>query len=253
MRKNIIAGNWKMHTSLREGVALASALDKKIQKHEGNIEAGVIIAPPLTHLSLIKQVIKEERICLAAQNCSSEIKGAYTGEVSAKMLKSFGVNAVIIGHSERREYFNETDEILTKKVNLVLENDMKPIFCCGENLGQREEGTHFGVIKSQIQNALFHLSANDFSKLIIAYEPIWAIGTGVTASSEQAQEMHAFIRNVLKEKYGKEIAENISILYGGSMKPANAKELLAQTDVDGGLIGGASLDADDFFEIIKFA
>lgn len=251
MRKKIVAGNWKMHTNLREGVALASAIDKLIQKNEINNETGIVIAPPLTHLSLINQVINTERICLAAQNCASEIKGAFTGEVSAKMLSTVGVKAVIIGHSERRAYYGETDEILKKKVRLVLENKMRPIFCCGELLDEREKNNHFNIVKSQIENAIFDFSPEEFSKIIIAYEPVWAIGTGVTASAAQAQEMHAFIRKILSDKFGEQAAENTSILYGGSVKASNAQELFSQKDVDGGLVGGASLDADEFFGIIK--
>jgi triosephosphate isomerase len=251
MRKKIVAGNWKMHTNIREGVALASAIDKAVEKSEIKSEIGIIIAPPLTHLSLINQVINDERVCLAAQNCSSESKGAFTGEVSAKMLHSVGVKAVIVGHSERRAYYGETDEILTKKIKSVIENSMLPIFCCGEVLEQREKGIHFELVKSQIENALFGFTSEEYSKIIIAYEPVWAIGTGKTASSAQAQEMHEFIRKTVESKFGKDLAENTTILYGGSVKASNAKELFSQKDVDGGLVGGASLDADEFLEIIK--
>ncbi|MBN1252538.1 MAG: triose-phosphate isomerase [Bacteroidales bacterium] len=251
MRKKIVAGNWKMHTCIEEGVILAAEINSKVKKEVSNQETGIIIAPPFTHLSIIGQIVDNERICIAAQNCSSEPKGAFTGEVSAKMLKSFGVKAVILGHSERRAYYVETNEILLKKVNLVLENDLKPIFCCGEKLEERESKNHFNVVKSQIEQVLFNLDVENFSKCIIAYEPVWAIGTGVTASSEQAQEMHLFIRNLIVEKFGKEISENITILYGGSCKPSNSKELFSKPDVDGGLIGGASLDADDFIAIIN--
>ena len=253
MRKKIVAGNWKMHTNIREGVALASAIDKLIQKKPVNSETGIVIAPPLTHLSLIGQVIDNERICLTAQNCAAESKGAFTGEVSAKMLKSIGCKAVIIGHSERRAYYGETDEILSKKVNLLLENNLKPIFCCGEQLEEREKENHFNIIKAQIENALFDLSEKDFSEIVIAYEPVWAIGTGVTASAAQAQEMQAFIRKIIAEKYGKNIADDLTILYGGSVKPGNAKDIFSQPDVDGGLIGGAALDAESFYSIIDAA
>ena len=253
MRKKIVAGNWKMHTNIREGVALASSIDKKIQKETVKPETGIIIAPPLVHLTFVNQVIDADRICLAAQNCSSEAKGAFTGEVSAKMLSSAGCKAVIIGHSERRAYYGENDEILMKKVNLVLENEMKAIFCFGEKLEQREAGNHFEVVENQIKNVVFKLSEKEFQNIILAYEPVWAIGTGVTASSAQAQEMHAFIRKLIVDKFGNDVAENTTILYGGSVKPGNAKELFSQKDVDGGLIGGASLSADDFFEIIVSA
>ncbi len=249
MRKKIVAGNWKMHTNLREGLSLASSIDKRIQKGDLSPNTCIVIAPPFIHLSMISQVIDTDKICLAAQNCAAESKGAFTGEVSAKMLKSVGCNAVIIGHSERRAYYDETDEILAKKVNLVLENDLKPIFCCGEKLNERESGNHFNIVKNQIENALFHLSNEQLSNIIIAYEPVWAIGTGKTASSQQAQEMHAYIRKIIGEKFGTEIAENLTILYGGSVKPANAEEIFSEPDVDGGLIGGASLDADNFYDI----
>ena len=242
-----------MHTNLREGASLAALIDKLVQKNGVNTETGIIIAPPMIHLTTVNQLIDDSKICLAAQNCAAESKGAFTGETSAKMLKSAGCKAVIIGHSERRAYYGDTDELIMKKVNLVIENDMKPIFCCGELLEEREKDNHFNIIKSQIENTIFNLSANDFSKLIVAYEPVWAIGTGVTASSEQAQEMHAFIRKIIADKFGNDIAENTTILYGGSVKPNNAKELFAQTDVDGGLVGGASLDAESFYEIIKSA
>ncbi len=251
MRKKIVAGNWKMHTNLREGVALASAIDKLVQKNEVRDEVGIIIAPPLTHLSLINQVINNERICLAAQNCSSETKGAFTGEVSAKMLSTVGVKAVLVGHSERRAYYGENDSILTKKLALVIENDMRPIFCCGEVLEERENNNHFNIVRAQLENVLFSFSDNDFSKMIIAYEPIWAIGTGVTASSAQAQEMHEFIRKTLTEKFGNEAAGETTILYGGSVKSSNAEDIFSQKDVDGGLVGGASLNAEEFFKIIS--
>jgi triosephosphate isomerase len=249
MRKKIAAGNWKMHTNLREGVALASEIDKKLQKAPINSEIGIVIAVPFTHLATISQVIDTERICIAAQNVAFEPKGAYTGEIGAKMLKSVGVKAVIIGHSERRQYFGENDDILAKKITRVIENDMKAIFCCGEVLSERNSGNHFNVVENQVKNALFGFSSEDIKKVIIAYEPVWAIGTGVTATSAQAQEMHAFIRKLISQKYGNEIAQNMTILYGGSVKPDNSKELFAQEDVDGGLIGGASLDAEDFYKI----
>ncbi len=251
MRKQIVAGNWKMHTCLQEGTALATSINKMVKKEVNNKDTGVIIAPPHTHLSVVSQLIDTDRICLAAQNCASEAKGAYTGEVSAKMLSSFGVKAVILGHSERRAYYGETNETLMKKVNLVIENEMKPIFCCGEKLDQREAGNYFEVVKEQIENVVFNLSKEDFEKIVIAYEPVWAIGTGKTASSDQAQEIHAYIRKLISQKFGNEVAENTTILYGGSCKPSNAEELFSKKDVDGGLIGGASLKAEDFIGIIK--
>ncbi|OQX98905.1 MAG: triose-phosphate isomerase [Bacteroidetes bacterium 4572_117] len=251
MRKQIVAGNWKMHTSLQEGSALATSINKMVKNEVENKETGVVIAPPHTHLSVVNQLINTERICLAAQNCASEAKGAFTGEVSAKMLSTFGVKAVILGHSERRAYYGETNETLMKKVNLVIENNMKPIFCCGEKLEEREAGNYFDVVKEQIENVVFNLSKEDFEKVIIAYEPVWAIGTGKTASSDQAQEMHAYIRKLIVEKFGNDIADNTTILYGGSCKPSNAVELFSKPDVDGGLIGGASLKAEDFIGIIN--
>jgi len=251
MRKQIVAGNWKMHTCLQEGSALATSINKKAKKDVKNNDTGIVIAPPLTHLSVVAQLIDTERICLAAQNCASEPKGAFTGEVSAKMLSSFGVKAVILGHSERRAYYGETNETLLKKVNLVIENDMRPIFCCGEKLEERESGNYFDVVKEQIENVVFTLTKEQFEKIIIAYEPVWAIGTGKTASSYQAQDMHAYIRNLIFEKYGNDIADNTTILYGGSCKPSNAEELFSKPDVDGGLIGGASLNAEDFIAIVN--
>ncbi|MCF6366902.1 MAG: triose-phosphate isomerase [Bacteroidales bacterium] len=251
MRKKIVAGNWKMNTILREGVSLASDINKGLKDFSLREEVEVIIAPPFTHLTFVKQVIDNDNIKVSAQNCAAEDKGAYTGEVSAEMLKMLGCGAVILGHSERRAYYNETSETLFKKVNQALANNLTPIFCCGEMLEQREAGNHFNIVETQISDGLFHLSESDFAKVVIAYEPVWAIGTGVTASKEQAQEMHEFIRKIVKTKYGNNIAENLTILYGGSVKPSNAKEIFAQPDVDGGLIGGASLNAESFIDIIK--
>lgn len=209
-----------------------------------------MIAPPFTHLAEIAKTIDTDRVCLAAQNCASEEKGAYTGEVAVPMLKALGVKAVIIGHSERRAYFAEADQTLNKKVKLTLKHGLKPIFCCGEKLDEREAKNHFEVVKTQIENGLFDLSAEDFANVIVAYEPVWAIGTGVTATPEQAQEMHKYIRDLIAQKYGQQQADNTTLLYGGSCKPGNAKELFSNPDVDGGLIGGASLKADDFYRII---
>ena len=249
MRKKIVAGNWKMNTSLADGVKLAADVNYFVAGFQ-NKDIGVAIAPPFTHLAEISKVIDNDRICLTAQNCSSEPSGAFTGEVSASMLAGIGVKAVIIGHSERREYFRESGELLAKKVGQVLNEGMKPIFCIGETLDQRESGKQEEVVSSQLEEGLFHLTEEEFRNIIIAYEPVWAIGTGKTASPEQAQDMHNFIRKTVKNKYGTELAENLTILYGGSCKPSNAKEIFSQPDVDGGLIGGASLKSDDFGAII---
>lgn len=251
MRKKIVAGNWKMNTLVREGVALASDINTELKNINLPDDVQVIIAPPFTHIAFAEQVIDGNKLYVAGQNCATEDEGAYTGEVSAAMLKALGCSSVITGHSERRAYYHETSEILAKKTEQILKNDMMPIFCCGEKLEERKAEKHFDVVKNQISEALFHLGENDFSKIVIAYEPVWAIGTGVTASKEQAQEMHAYIRKITDEKYGKEISENLTILYGGSVKPANAKEIFSMPDVDGGLIGGAALKADSFIDIIK--
>ncbi len=249
MRRNIVAGNWKMNKTLEEGLKLIEDINLNIKKIDAkNVQ--IIVATPFIHLAkAVEKAVSPVRI--SAQNCASEEKGAYTGEVSAEMLRSTGVEFVILGHSERRAYYGETDEVLAKKVDLALAYKLQPIFCIGEVLEERKAKKHFEVVKKQIENGLFHLSEKDFSKIIIAYEPVWAIGTGETATPEQAQEIHHYIRKVVADKYNDEIADNLSILYGGSMKPSNAKELVAQPDVDGGLIGGASLDADDFCRIIE--
>lgn len=250
MRKNIVAGNWKMNTTVEEAVALAEGVKKAVAEGKKS-NAEVVIAPPFVNLSEVAKVIEGTDIVLASQNCADQKGGAYTGEVSVDMLAAVGVKAVILGHSERREYYKEGNETLTKKVALVLEKGMTPIFCIGEVLAEREAGKHFNVVKEQIEGGLFNLSAEDFSKVVIAYEPVWAIGTGVTASSDQAQEIHEFIRKTLADKYGAEVADNTTILYGGSCKPTNAQELFGKADVDGGLIGGASLKAEDFLGIIN--
>ncbi len=250
MRKNIVAGNWKMNKTLEEGVQLAKEINTLVE--QGIPEnTGVIIAPPYIHLTEIARQINPKLISLSAQNCASEDAGAYTGEVSAAMVRSTGATHVIIGHSERRHYFGETNPILKKKIELALENDLTPIYCCGEVLEERKSGGHFDVVKKQISEALFFLAPEEFGRLIIAYEPVWAIGTGETATPEQAQEMHAFIRGLIRERYGETTAGETTILYGGSCKPSNAKELFANPDVDGGLIGGASLKAEDFYAIIQ--
>ena len=247
MRKKIVAGNWKMNTLLKDGMELAKAVER-LEK-EKKSDALVIIAPPYTHLSRVKDLIGDVK--LAAQNCASEESGAFTGEVSADMLLSVGVEYVIIGHSERRSYYHEDDALLNQKTRLALSRGLKPIFCCGEVLEEREEGKLYDVIREQLSVGLEGLSAEDMSKVVIAYEPVWAIGTGIVATPEQAQEMHKFIRELLAELYNQEVAENMTILYGGSCKPSNAAELFANPDVDGGLIGGASLKAEDFLGIVN--
>jgi len=236
-----------MNTLLKEGMELAEKIEK-LEK-EKTSDAIVIIAPPFTHLSKINELISGVK--LAAQNCASEESGAYTGEVSPGMLISAGVEYVIIGHSERRSYYNEDDALLNKKVKLALSSGLKPIFCCGEVLAERESGKHFDVVKEQVAEGLKDLSGAQFSNVIIAYEPVWAIGTGVTASPGQAQEMHAYIRELIGEIFGADAAEDTTILYGGSCKPSNAGELFSNADVDGGLIGGASLKAEDFYGIVN--
>jgi triosephosphate isomerase len=247
MRKKIVAGNWKMNTLLKDGMELAKAVEK-LEK-EKTSDALVIIAPPFTHLSRVKELI--ERVKLAAQNCASEEAGAYTGEVSPDMLKSVGAEYVILGHSERRAYYGEDDELLNKKTKLALSKGLKPIFCCGEVLEEREGGKLFDVIRKQISVGLKDLTSDEMARVVIAYEPVWAIGTGVVASPGQAQEMHKFIRDLLAELYDDAVAEEMTILYGGSCKPSNAAELFANPDVDGGLIGGASLKAEDFLGIVN--
>ncbi|MDD2525833.1 MAG: triose-phosphate isomerase [Bacteroidales bacterium] len=248
MRKNIVAGNWKMNKTLQEGVALAKDLNEALKQKSVNCD--VVICTPFIHLASVAAEIDQTKLGLGAENCADKKSGAYTGEVSAAMVASTGANYVILGHSERRQYYGETSEILKDKVTLALENNLTPIFCIGEVLAEREAGKHFEVVNTQLKEALFDLSAEDFSKIVIAYEPVWAIGTGKTASSDQAQEIHAVIRQTIAEKYGKEVADNTSILYGGSCKASNAQELFAKADVDGGLIGGAALTVEDFMGII---
>jgi triosephosphate isomerase len=249
MRKMIVAGNWKMNTDLSAAKNLALELKNSLSNYNG--DKGVIIAPPFTNLSEVGNIIKDTPIQLASQNCASEESGAYTGEVSVSMIKSVGAEAVIIGHSERREYFKESNETLLKKLNLTLNAGMRPIFCFGEVLEERESGAHESTVDKQLTETVFKLKPEEFSKVVLAYEPVWAIGTGKVATPEQAQEMHAFIRKRIVENFGEALAENTTILYGGSCKPSNAKELFSQKDVDGGLIGGASLKADDFVAIIN--
>ena len=249
MRKNIVAGNWKMNKTLQEGLALAKELDAALKGR--TITCDVIIGTPFIHLASIAAAIDTTRIGVAAENCADKESGAYTGEVSAAMVASTGARYVIIGHSERRAYYHETSPILIEKVKLALSNGLTPIFCVGEVLEEREAGKHFEVVARQVEEALFTLDQTDFAKLILAYEPVWAIGTGKTATADQAQEMHAHIRKSIAAKYGKEVANGCSILYGGSCNAANAKELFSRADVDGGLIGGASLSVDKFLPIIE--
>lgn len=249
MRKKIVAGNWKMNTNLQEGVALAKEINEALKAAQPKCD--VIIAVPFTHLASINAVIDPAKLGLGAENCANHKSGAYTGEVSAPMVASTGATYVILGHSERRQYYGETSEILKEKVALALENNLTPIFCIGEVLEERENGTYNEVVKKQIEEALFNLSAEDFGKIILAYEPVWAIGTGKTATDDQAEDMHAFIRGVIADRYGMEVAENTSILYGGSCKPSNAPQLFAKPDVDGGLIGGASLECGSFMGIVN--
>jgi len=250
MRKKIVAGNWKMNKTFEEADDLLFDLAEALQDLELDNEE-VIICPPAVYLEMSTDVGLENNFSVGAQNCSNKEAGAYTGEISAAMLKSLDVQYCIVGHSERRKYFNETHQQLAEKVDLLLNNEIQPIFCCGEVLEEREAEKHFDVVKAQISDSLFHLNEDELRNIVIAYEPVWAIGTGKTASSEQAQEMHAFIRSILAEKYNENLANDISILYGGSCNPKNAKELFAQSDVDGGLIGGASLKAEDFVAIVK--
>lgn len=247
-RQLIVAGNWKMNMNYGEGLELASAIAAAKPGKEDHL---VILATPYIHLAAVSEIIKDAPyVKLAAQNCHQEASGAYTGEISVDMLKSIGVEYVILGHSERREYFKEGHELLAAKTRRVLDAGLTPIFCCGEPLSIREAKTHVSYVSKQLQESLFDLSAEDFNKIIIAYEPIWAIGTGVTASPQQAQDMQREIRQLIANNYNDEVANGTTILYGGSVKPGNAQELFGQPDVDGGLVGGASLKADGFLEII---
>ena len=249
MRKQIVAGNWKMNTTKPEGKELAQEVAALSAGVPENV--GLIVAPPFTHLCAVNKALAGSRVELSAQNCADHEKGAYTGEVSVAMLKAVGCKWGILGHSERRQYYGETDEKLVVKVKLALEAGLGVILCVGENLEEREAGKHFDVCGAQIKNVLYNFSAEDMKHVIVAYEPVWAIGTGKTATAEQAEEIHAFIRKTLAEKFGAQVADDTTILYGGSCKPSNAKELFAQPDIDGGLIGGAALKAGDFIEIAK--
>ena len=250
MRKKIVAGNWKCNTTVKEGVELAKSVNELVLT-KGAKDVVVVLGTPFTHLTSVADVVDGSRVNVASQNCAAVAKGAYTGEVSASMVKSTGATYVILGHSERREYYNETSETLNKKLALTFEQGLTPIYCCGEALTIREAGTQNDFVKQQLEETIFLLPAEQILKLVIAYEPIWAIGTGVTASTQQAQDMLAFIRGLIAAKYSPEVAEEISILYGGSCSPGNANDLFSQPDIDGGLIGGASLKSEDFLAIIN--
>jgi len=250
MRKKIVAGNWKMNMSFEEGIRFAKSIDQYFRE-KPPVRAEVILCTPFIHLSGVSEIVKSGNVSLGAQNCASEASGAYTGEVSAYMIKSTGAEYVIIGHSERRTIFHEDDKQLNKKTVLALNSGLKVIFCCGEVKEQREEGNHFIIVKRQIEEGLFTLRAEEMKNIIIAYEPVWAIGTGLTATPDQAQEIHKYIRGLVKEKYGTKIADEITILYGGSVKSSNAAEIFSNADVDGGLIGGASLKKEDFISIVE--
>jgi len=247
MRKNIVAGNWKMHKTNSETVALLQDIIAK----NGTPNCEVIVAPTFVNLKTAVDLLKGHNITVAAQNMHQAEGGAFTGEIAANMLTDIGVNTVILGHSERRAYFHETDALLSNKVDTALKHEMRVIFCFGEELKDRQKNNHFNIVEYQLRDGLFHLNKSDWKNIVLAYEPVWAIGTGETASPEQAQEMHKFIRELIAKVYGNEIANEVSILYGGSVKPDNAKEIFSKPDVDGGLIGGAALKADDFLAIVN--
>jgi len=247
MRQHIVAGNWKMNCDIAQTYELLDAL----KEGELSDDVTVIVAPPFTNLQSANQALIDSEILVAAQNMHQSAQGAFTGEISASMLKSVGVEMVILGHSERRAYFHEDNALLAEKITTALQNNMKAIYCFGEELEDRKAGTHFDLVERQLKEGLFHITKGDWKQIVLAYEPVWAIGTGETASPEQAQEMHAFVRKIVAEGYSEEIANNVSILYGGSVKPNNASEIFGKPDVDGGLIGGAALDADSFVAIVN--
>jgi triosephosphate isomerase len=251
MKNMIVAGNWKMNIDFSEAEDLIVEIAEGIEEKSAKVE--VIVCPPYLYLEMATDIEQESNLFIGAQNISQFENGAYTGEISASMLQSLGVRFSIIGHSERRKYFNETDEVLLQKVDIALKYEIMPIFCIGEVLEERNAGNHFEVVKSQLENTVFKLSSEDFEKITLAYEPVWAIGTGVTATKEQAQEMHAYIRSLIAQKFNANIADECFILYGGSCNASNAHELFSQADVDGGLIGGASLKADEFLKIVDIA
>ena len=249
MRKKIVAGNWKMNLDKSSSEHLVKEILESTQEKK---DIQIVLSPPFIYLEqVVKDCVSRPDVLIAAQNCSAYDNGAFTGEVSTNMLKSIGVDYVIIGHSERRQFFSESNDMLMNKISLSLSNNLKVIFCCGEDINQREKDLHFEIIEDQLKSTVFKLSANDFSKIVIAYEPIWAIGTGKTATSDQAQEIHGFIRSLITNNYNKDISDNTTILYGGSCKPSNAKAIFSEDDIDGGLIGGASLKSADFTSIIS--
>ena len=247
MRKNIVAGNWKMHKTQKETVALLEEISTK----KTNTNAELIVAPTFVNLAKAVEITQGKGITVAAQNMHQAEGGAYTGEIAAGMLTDIGVKTVILGHSERRAYFHETDALLANKVDTALQHDMRVIFCFGEELKDRQNDNHFNIVENQLRDGLFHIEKKDWANIVLAYEPVWAIGTGETASPEQAQEMHKFIRTLVDKAYGFDIADDLTILYGGSVKAENAKEIFSKPDVDGGLIGGAALKADDFLAIVN--
>jgi triosephosphate isomerase len=250
MRSKIVAGNWKMNKDLIGSKELTNGLVAGFKGKNLN-NTRVVVAPTFVNLTAVKEAAEGSVIEVAAQNMHQEKSGAYTGEISAEMLTSIGLKSVVLGHSERREYFGESDALLAEKVNAALANGLEVIFCFGEVLEDRKSGNHFSVVEAQVSNALFHLDATAWGSIVLAYEPVWAIGTGETATAEQAQEMHAFIRKIVADKYDVALSQEVSILYGGSCKPGNAKEIFSKEDVDGGLIGGAALQAEDFIAIIE--
>jgi len=251
MRKKIVAGNWKMNLDYNEGLSLFSEIVNMVKDEVTGTQTAVICSP-FIHLHSLAQLAKGyDKVAIGAQNAHQAESGAYTGEISAKMVKSTGAEYVILGHSERRQYFGENNALLATKTDTALKNGLKPIFCIGETLDERETEAHFEVIQTQLEEGIFHLSTEQFAQIVLAYEPVWAIGTGKTATAEQAQEVHAFIRNAIAEKYNQQVADDTTILYGGSANPKNASELFSQPDIDGGLIGGASLKSRDFLDIVK--
>lgn len=251
MRKKIVAGNWKMNLDYSEGISLFSEIVNMVKDEKYGTQE-VVICAPFIHLNSLAQLSGNAgAVKIGAQNCHQNESGAFTGEISAKMIKSTGASHVLVGHSERRQYFAETDALLAAKTVIALANGLTPIFCIGETLDERNNGSYYQVLETQLNEGLFHLSAEDFGKVVIAYEPVWAIGTGLTASPEQAQDIHAFIRAKVDSKYGMAVADDTTILYGGSCNPKNAADLFAQADIDGGLIGGASLKSRDFTDIVK--
>jgi triosephosphate isomerase (TIM) len=250
MRKKIVAGNWKMNMDLAEGLKFTASIDKYFKEKPAE-KATVILCTPFIHLAGAAEILKHGKVALGAQNCASEASGAYTGEVSAWMVKSTGADYVIIGHSERRSYYNEDDKLLNKKTLLAINSGLKVIFCCGESLSERESEKHFLIVKRQMEEGLFTLTEEQMDMIVIAYEPVWAIGTGLTASPDQAQEMHKYIRDLIRTRYGNDCAKKLPILYGGSCKPSNAAEIFSKPDVDGGLIGGAALKKEDFTAIVE--